>query len=85
MVVILCCIDMVNRPEYVNIWLGMAKIGGRSALINYNLKMKGLVHSLEVSQSKMLIFGYEVRDNIEAVLPDLKRLGLKLFVQGIVS
>jgi fatty-acyl-CoA synthase len=41
---------MVNRVEYVTAWLGFGKVGVRSALINYNLKMKGLLHSLEVSQ-----------------------------------
>lgn len=46
-----------NRPEFVCIWLGLAKIGVVTAFINTNLVNDPLVHSLTVANSKALIFG----------------------------
>ena len=39
---------MENRPEFVVHWLGFAKIGVVTALINTNLTGRPLVHSLEM-------------------------------------
>ena len=46
-----------NRPEYVAIWLGLAKAGIVTALINYNVKGTPLVHSLKIVDTKAVIFG----------------------------
>jgi solute carrier family 27 fatty acid transporter 1/4 len=46
-----------NRPEYVALWLGLAKIGVVTALINYNLKDKPLLHSIQIAESKAVIVG----------------------------
>ena len=46
-----------NRPEYVAIWLGLAKAGLIIALINYNLKGSSLSHSINIVGSKAVIFG----------------------------
>ena len=35
---------MLNKPEFVSIWLGMAKIGVTTALINTNVTGKALMH-----------------------------------------
>ncbi len=53
---------MENRPEYVCIWLGLSKIGVISALINTNLKSTALVHSIKISNSKIVIYGDELSD-----------------------
>ncbi|NXG46359.1 S27A1 protein, partial [Psilopogon haemacephalus] len=39
-------IFMENRPEFVGLWLGMAKVGVQAALINCNLRRDSLVHCL---------------------------------------
>jgi Acyl-CoA synthetases (AMP-forming)/AMP-acid ligases II len=44
-----------NRPEYVGVWLGAAKLGVISALINTNLKKQPLVHSISTVKSKAII------------------------------
>lgn len=44
-----------NRPEYVAVWLGAAKVGLVSALINTNLKKGPLIHSISTVKSKLLI------------------------------
>lgn len=51
---------MENRPEYVAIWLGLAKAGIVSALINNNQRMNPLIHSLVVIKCKALIFSSEL-------------------------
>ncbi|ESO09479.1 hypothetical protein HELRODRAFT_109692 [Helobdella robusta] len=51
---------MESRPEFVMIWLGLAKIGVISALINFNLKHEALAHCIKVSGARSLIFGSEL-------------------------
>jgi acyl-CoA synthetase (AMP-forming)/AMP-acid ligase II len=48
-----------NRPEYVAIWLGLAKAGIITALINHNLRGSPLSHSINIVDSKAVIFGAE--------------------------
>lgn len=47
---------MENRPEYPAIWLGLSKIGVITALINNNLKNDPLSYSINVANSKAVIF-----------------------------
>ncbi len=47
---------MHNRPEYVAIWIGLAKIGIVTALVNNNLRDKSLLHALTIVDAKALIF-----------------------------
>uniref|UniRef100_T1IQZ9 Long-chain-fatty-acid--CoA ligase n=1 Tax=Strigamia maritima TaxID=126957 RepID=T1IQZ9_STRMM len=58
---------MESSPEYVGIWLGLAKVGICSALINYNLRQKTLIHSITVSEAKVLIFGKEFINVVKEV------------------
>lgn len=51
-----------NRPEYVAIWLGLAKAGIITALINHNLKDKPLIHSIQIADCKAVIFGADFTD-----------------------
>lgn len=64
-----------NRPEYVAVWLGAAKVGLVSALINTNLKKGPLIHSISTVKSKLLIVSTmyypEVEDILDSI-PDIK-------------
>lgn len=51
---------MENRPEFVGIWLGMSKVGIVTALINYNLRLVSLAHSVNVANCRCLIYGSEL-------------------------
>ncbi|XP_059848352.1 long-chain fatty acid transport protein 1-like [Hypanus sabinus] len=53
---------MESRPEFVGLWLGMAKIGVEAALLNFNLRLDPLTHCLSVSGAKAIIFGAEMSD-----------------------
>ncbi|XP_054711773.1 long-chain fatty acid transport protein 1-like isoform X2 [Uloborus diversus] len=74
---------MDSKPEYVGIWLGLSKIGVVPALINSNLRLDPLSHSITVVNCKAVIFGSELLDAIKAVAPLLKdKSGLQYFCLG---
>uniref|UniRef100_A0A3B3QE99 Very long-chain fatty acid transport protein n=1 Tax=Paramormyrops kingsleyae TaxID=1676925 RepID=A0A3B3QE99_9TELE len=54
---------MENRPQYVGLWLGMAKIGVEAALINFNLRMDALLHCVTISNAKAVVFGSELMED----------------------
>ena len=51
---------MESRPEFVCMWLGLAKIGVISALINFSLRVDSLLHCVKACQAKGLVFGTEL-------------------------
>ena len=53
---------MGNRPEYLEVWAGLAKVGATSALLNTNVRGKALVDVLEASGCKALLLGSECVD-----------------------
>lgn len=55
---------MLNKPEYVAIWLGLAKLGIVTALINTNLRMESLVHCLKIVNTRSIIYGSELAQGI---------------------
>ncbi|KAM9307242.1 long-chain fatty acid transport protein 4 [Pholidichthys leucotaenia] len=55
---------MENRSQFVGLWLGMAKIGVEAALINFNLRLEALVHSVTISNAKAVIFGSELNQAV---------------------
>jgi len=50
---------MENRPEYLVVWAGLAKIGVTCALVNTNLAGRGLAHALETAGAEVVILGAE--------------------------
>lgn len=55
-------IFMESRPLQVALWLGLAKVGVESALINFNLRHDSLLHCVGVSASRAIVFGAELVD-----------------------
>lgn len=55
---------MENRPEYVGIWLGLAKVGIVTALVNTNLRDKSLLHALNIVDAKAVIFGNDFAEGM---------------------
>jgi fatty-acyl-CoA synthase len=51
---------MENRPDYVMAWLGLAKLGAVTALINTNLRGTPLAHSIQVATPRHVIVGEEL-------------------------
>jgi len=58
---------MENRPEFVITWLGLAKLGAVTALLNTNLRGQPLAHSLALADAKHVVVGAELGEAIESV------------------
>jgi fatty-acyl-CoA synthase len=63
---------MENRPEYVAIWAGLAKLGVNTALINTNLSGRALRHSLATAHAQHLVLGSECAEGFATVADDLE-------------
>jgi fatty-acyl-CoA synthase len=50
---------MQNRPEYLEVWAGLAKLGITTALVNTQLVGDALTHALRVSGARHAILGTE--------------------------
>lgn len=61
---------MSNRPEYVATWLGLAKLGVTTALINTNLTGEPLRHSISVSGARHLVLDDDLADQWHAARGD---------------
>jgi fatty-acyl-CoA synthase len=62
-----------NRAEYAPAWIGMAKIGVASALINNNLTGGALAHCLSISNAQHVITDVETIHAIESIRAGLPR------------
>ena len=62
---------MENCPEYVGIWLGLAKVGIQCAFINYNLRMDALVHCLRICNPRAIVYSSALGEALAAVYKDL--------------
>jgi len=65
------CLLMLNCPDYMAIWLGVARIGGIVALVNTNLVGEQLAHSLKIGAPKHIIVAGELVDTLTVVLPQI--------------
>lgn len=59
-----------NRAEFFYAWLGLAKIGAISTLINTSASHKALHHALTMTKSKLLFLGDECRENFATLGTD---------------
>ena len=50
---------MENRPEFLATWMGLAKLGVTTALLNTHLRGRALAHAIEAAAPKLLIAGGE--------------------------
>uniref|UniRef100_A0A8B9UU26 long-chain-fatty-acid--CoA ligase n=1 Tax=Anas zonorhyncha TaxID=75864 RepID=A0A8B9UU26_9AVES len=64
---------MESRNQYVGLWLGLAKIGVETALVNSNLRMEALLHCITISSSKAVIFGVEMMEAMQEVQASLEK------------
>ncbi|XP_015665651.1 very long-chain acyl-CoA synthetase [Protobothrops mucrosquamatus] len=68
-----------NIPAYIWIWMGLEKIGCTMACINYNIRLKSLLHVLRTCNAKVLLTTPDLKNSIEDVLPVLKDEGVQVF------
>lgn len=61
---------MLNRPEFVMVWLGLAKVGIVTALLNTSATGPILAHALRQVEATALIVGSELADTVAAMAPE---------------
>uniref|UniRef100_A0A8D2I980 long-chain-fatty-acid--CoA ligase n=1 Tax=Urocitellus parryii TaxID=9999 RepID=A0A8D2I980_UROPR len=66
-----------GRPEFVGLWLGLAKAGVVAALLNVNLRREPLAFCLGTSGAKALIYGGEMAAAVAEVSGQLGKSLLK--------
>ncbi|XP_034826561.1 long-chain fatty acid transport protein 1-like isoform X2 [Maniola hyperantus] len=65
---------METQPEYVFIWLGLAKLRVTTALVSTYLRGPQLIHCLRIAGCKAVVFGDEMTDVIKSIqneIPDI--------------
>src|SRR5690242_18752973 len=75
------CLLMPNRPEYMAIWLGIAAVGGVTALLNTNLTGPSLAYCIDLVAAKHIIIAAELMPAFAAAEPHLKTQP-KIWVHG---
>ena len=73
-----------NRLEYVAIWMGLAKVGVTTALINNNLTGKSLVHCLSLAGADHVIADGDTWQAFEEVRQQVGRTSM-LWVMGLAD
>jgi fatty-acyl-CoA synthase len=63
------CLMMLNRPEFLVVWLGITRVGGVVALLNTNLHGTPLAHSINIVEPKHIIVGSELLDAFATAAP----------------
>lgn len=62
---------MPNRPEYLAVWLGIARAGGVTALVNTNLSGPSLAHCVNIVRPRHVIVAAELADTFATARPHL--------------
>ena len=76
---------MLNRPEHVSVWLGLAKIGCSTAMLNTNISGSSLIHCIEISlkrtDKKIVIVDDDMygKTMTEEDKNAIRALGIRLF------
>ena len=63
---------MENRMEMVFMIAAMAKIGGIASLVNPNLRLSPLIHSIQVHKDSTFVIGEELIAAFEEIKPELE-------------
>jgi Acyl-CoA synthetases (AMP-forming)/AMP-acid ligases II len=75
-------IMLTNRPEFIHLWFGLAKIGAVEVPINTSYKGEFLRHVVDQSDSKVLAIDVAFLDRVKAIQHDLGKLDTIVIVGG---
>ena len=64
---------MLNCAEYLSVWVGIAKSGAATALVNTNLSGATLAHALETVNARVVIVDARLLSQLETALPRVER------------
>lgn len=69
-----------NEPCFVWVWLGLAKLGCATALLNFNIRSKSLLHCFSCCGANVLIVDQELCGAVGEILPALKEKRISVYV-----
>ena len=75
---------MPNCAEYLSVWVGIAKAGAATALVNTNLSGATLAHALEIVAARVVIVDARLLSQLETALPHLGR-PIEILVHGLIE
>ncbi|KAF2706502.1 long-chain fatty acid transporter-like protein [Pleomassaria siparia CBS 279.74] len=75
-------IDGGNSAEYLMLWFALDAVGAVTSFVNWNLTGAGLVHCVEICDSRYLITDSDVRDNVEPSRSQFEDMGVKIQYYG---
>ncbi|KAF5290912.1 hypothetical protein FQR65_LT11494 [Abscondita terminalis] len=64
-----------NCPDYTSLWMGLSKIGVVTSLLNINLGIDSLKHSIEIVNCKAIIFGSSYEEKINSIMSEIPLKG----------
>ncbi|CEG49860.1 acyl-synthetase [Plasmopara halstedii] len=76
---------MENRPEFIIVWLGLAKVGIVTALLNTHLQPDGLVHCTRIADTKWMIVGEELVEKVADVVNRMKEMKFYIYGDGSLT
>ncbi|KAI5100467.1 very long-chain acyl-CoA synthetase [Silurus meridionalis] len=69
-----------NEPCFIWTWLGLAKLGCATALLNFNIRSKSLLHCFSCCGANVLLVTPELCGPVEEILPALKEQSIRVYV-----
>ncbi|XP_069890228.1 long-chain fatty acid transport protein 6 [Dipodomys merriami] len=64
---------MSNEPDFVHVWLGLAKLGCAVAFLNCSLRAGPLLHCVRACAPAALVVGGDLLGSVEEVLPSIPK------------
>ncbi|XP_076218053.1 long-chain fatty acid transport protein 6 isoform X2 [Aptenodytes patagonicus] len=64
---------MGNEPDFIHVWLGLAKLGCVVAFLNFNVRSRSLLHCVSSCEPKILVVGADLLGTLEEILPSLQK------------
>lgn len=73
---------LTNSPHFMFVWFATMAIGAAPAFINYNLEGKGLLHCLEVCESRLIIVDQDTacQKRVNDSRAEIESKGMKIVV-----
>uniref|UniRef100_A0A8D0HNK6 long-chain-fatty-acid--CoA ligase n=1 Tax=Sphenodon punctatus TaxID=8508 RepID=A0A8D0HNK6_SPHPU len=63
---------MSNEPDFIHLWFGLAKLGCVVAFLNFNIRARSLLHSIQSCEPKLLIVGAVYNGVLDCTLKDIQ-------------
>jgi len=74
------CLLLTNRPEFIEIWFGLAKLGAVMVPLSETLKADGFTYIINHSESTVMVVEREFHPVFQAIEQSLEKIGKKIWV-----